>query len=98
MASNIRVTPEQLHQVSGQLNAGAANIEAILSQLRSQASPLGGDWAGVAQARFITLWEQWQRDGQGLHEALTGIGRLMQQAATNYETTEQGNASAFGRM
>ncbi len=29
---NILVTPEQLHGVSGQLNAGAGNIQSILSQ------------------------------------------------------------------
>lgn len=98
MSTGIRVTPEQLHQVAGQLNAGSAQIEATLRQLSGNVQPLGSDWAGVAQARFLALWAQWQRDGQGLHEALTGIARLMQQAATNYETTEQSNASSFSRM
>jgi WXG100 family type VII secretion target len=98
MSSGIRVTPEQLQQVSGQLNAGAAQIEATLRQLSAYVQRLGSVWAGVDQARFLALFGQWQRDGQGLHEALTGIARLMQQAGTNYETTEQANASSFSRM
>ena len=97
MSSSIRVTPEQLHSVGAQLNAGAGEVEGILRQLTGQVAPLGSDWAGVAQSRFLALWEQWQRDGQGLHEALVGIAQLMQQAGTHYETTEQGIASSFNR-
>ncbi len=97
MASNIRVTPEQLHSIAGQLNGGAGEVDGILRQLAGQVAPLGSDWAGVAQARFQALWEQWQRDSQGVHQALVGIAQLMQQAGTHYESTEQGIASSFGR-
>jgi uncharacterized protein YukE len=50
-AGHIRVTPEQLGAIAGQLNAGAANIEQINQQLQGQVAPVGSDWAGVAQAR-----------------------------------------------
>jgi early secretory antigenic target protein ESAT-6 len=94
---NIRVTPEQLQAISGQLNAGASNIESINSQLRSQVAPLGSDWAGVAQARFNALWEEWQQSARGIQEALHGISQLMQQAGVNYADTEQAIASSFNR-
>src|SRR5437867_4115026 len=94
----IRVTPEQLQQVSAQLNSGAAAIEGQLRQLAGGVAPLGSDWAGAAQARFVTLWDEWQRSATALHQALTGIGQLTAQAASHYETTEQGIASSFGRM
>jgi WXG100 family type VII secretion target len=93
----IRVTPEQLQQVSGQLAGGASNIDGTLGQLASTVAPLGSDWAGVAQARFQELWAQWQRSAQQLNEALTGISQLMQQAGSNYESTEQAIASSFNR-
>jgi WXG100 family type VII secretion target len=93
----IRVTPEQLQQVSAQLNAGAANIDGTLRQLAAQVGPLGSDWAGVAQSRFIQLWTEWQRSAAGLHHALTGMGQLTAAAAVNYEQTEQGIAASFGR-
>jgi early secretory antigenic target protein ESAT-6 len=94
---NIAVTPEQLQSVSGQLNAGAANIESTLSQLASQVAPLQSEWQGVAQARFQELWAEWQRSSRGIQEALHGISQLTQQAATNYDETEQGIASSFSR-
>jgi len=95
--SGIKVTPEQLESVAGQLGAGSAQIEATLQRLASQVAPLGSDWAGIAQANFTGLWEQWQRDAAGLHQALTGISALMRQAGSSYEQTEQANARAFAR-
>jgi WXG100 family type VII secretion target len=94
-AVGIKVTPEQLQQVSSQLTAGASNIDGILAQLASNVAPLGSDWAGVAQARFQELWAQWQRNAKGLHEALVGISQLMAQASASYEQTEQSIASSF---
>jgi WXG100 family type VII secretion target len=95
--TGIRVTPEQLRQVSAQLDAGAAGIEGTLRQLTGSVAPLGSDWAGVAQARFQELWTEWQRSGAGLHQALTGIARLTARAAAGYESTEEGIAASFTR-
>jgi WXG100 family type VII secretion target len=94
--ANIAVTPEQLQSVGTQLNAGAANIESTLSQLAAQVAPLQSEWQGVAQARFQELWAEWQRSSRGIHDALTGISRLTQQAGANYESTEQQIAGSFG--
>jgi WXG100 family type VII secretion target len=92
----IRVTPEQLRSVSSQLNNGASTIQSTLSQLAGQVAPLGSDWAGIAQARFHALWEEWQRSAAGIQEALTGISQLTAQAAAHYDETEQAIASSFG--
>lgn len=92
----IRVTPEQLASISGQLNGGASSIEGTLQQLESQVAPLGADWAGVAQQRFLALWEQWQRSSQQLHQSLTEIAQMMQQASAAYESNEQQVAGYFG--
>jgi WXG100 family type VII secretion target len=95
-STGIRVTPEQLQQVSSQLTGGAESIDGILRQLAAAVAPLGSDWAGVAQARFEELWLQWQRNAQGLHEALTGIAQVTGQAAAGYEQAEQSIAASFG--
>jgi early secretory antigenic target protein ESAT-6 len=92
---NIVVTPEQLQSVGGQLNAGASNIESILSQLASQVAPLQSEWQGVAQARFQELWAEWHRSSRGIQEALHGISQLTQQAGTHYETNETNVAQSF---
>jgi WXG100 family type VII secretion target len=95
--SLIRVTPEQLNSVAGQLNAGASSIDGTLAQLRGNVAPLGSDWAGTAQARFQSLWEQWQSSSRALHQALVDIGQLMNQAGAAYDSNEQQIASSFGR-
>lgn len=94
----IRVAPEQLRQLSGRLNAGAGEIDGTLRQLAASVEPLGSDWAGVAQARFLELWGEWQRSAAGLHQALTGIAQLTAQAAGRYEATERDIASSFGHV
>jgi 6 kDa early secretory antigenic target len=93
--TNILVTPEQLQQVSGQLNAGAANIESTLSRLASQVAPLQSEWRGVAQAQFEALWAEWQRASAGIQHALHGISQLTAAASANYSDTEQSIAASF---
>jgi WXG100 family type VII secretion target len=93
----IKVAPEQLAGVSGQLRSGAATIESALGQLAGGVAPLGSDWAGLAQVRFQQLWEQWQTSSRQLHQALDEIAMLMQRAGADYAANEQAVASRFGR-
>ncbi len=96
-AALIKVAPEQLAGVSGQLRSGAAAIEGTLGQLAGSVSPLGSDWAGLAQLRFQQLWEQWQSSSRQLHQALDEIAGLMQRAGADYAANEQAVAARFGR-
>jgi WXG100 family type VII secretion target len=96
MAGLIRVTPEQLAGVSAQLNGGAGTIEATLSQLASQVTPLGSDWAGAGQVRFLSLWQQWQTSSRQLHQALTDISILMQRASVAYADNDAAVGASFG--
>jgi WXG100 family type VII secretion target len=96
-AGQIRVTPEQLASVASQLNGGAGSIEGILGQLAGNVAPLGSDWAGVAQGRFLQLWEQWQTSSKQLQQALAEVAVLMQRASGAYEANEQQVAASFSR-
>jgi WXG100 family type VII secretion target len=94
--SGIKVTPEQLQALSGQVARGSGEIEGQLRALGNTVAPLvGGDWAGQAQQRFTALWDEWQRSAQGLKHALDGISQLMGQAGTAYQQAEQSIASTF---
>ena len=94
--SGIKVTPEQLQTLAGQVSRGSGEIEGQLRGLGSTVSPLvGGDWAGQAQQRFTSLWEEWQRSAQGLKHALDGISQLMGQAGSSYAQAEQQIAATF---
>src|SRR3954465_4025117 len=94
---NIAVTPEQLQSTASQLNAGAANIVSILSQLATQVAPLQSEWQAVAQARFQGVWSEWQRSGRGIQDALHGISQLTQQAGANNDDANPGISSSFRR-
>jgi WXG100 family type VII secretion target len=93
--AGIRVSPQQLAAVAAQLTAGASDVDATLARLVGAVAPLGSDWAGVAQGRFQLLWDQWQRDARGLHQALTGMSQLMARASAGYDETEQAIAASF---
>lgn len=94
--SGIKVTPEQLQALSGQVARGSGEIGGQLRVLGNTVAPLvGGDWAGQAQQRFTALWEEWQRSAQGLQHALDGISQLMGQAGAAYASAEQQIAGSF---
>jgi WXG100 family type VII secretion target len=96
--AGIKVTPEQLQQLSGNVSRGSGEIEATLSGLRAQLAPLlGSDWAGQASAQFTALWEQWQQSARGLNDALAGISGLLGQAGASYAQAEQQIAATFNR-
>ena len=94
--SGIKVTPEQLQTLAGQVSRGSSEIEGQLRALGNTVSPLvGGDWAGQAQQRFTALWDEWQRSAQGLTHALDGISQRTGQAGQSYAQAEQQIAASF---
>ncbi len=95
MTAGIRVTPEQLDSLGARVMAGSGQIESELRALAGTVAPLGSDWAGVAQARFLTLWQEWQQAAEQLHTALTGISQLLTQAGSAYAQAETAIAQSF---
>jgi WXG100 family type VII secretion target len=98
MANGIAVTPERLREVSAQMSAGAADVDAILSQLAGTVAPLRSEWVGPAQAQFNALWDQLQQDASGVQSVLSGIAKLTQNAAAAYAATEQSIANSFNEL
>jgi WXG100 family type VII secretion target len=96
--SGIRVTPEQLAGLSSRVSSGSASIEGELRALSGSLAPLGSDWAGVAQQRFLALWAEWQKSAEGLREALGGISQLLGQASSSYAEAERQIAASFGSV
>ncbi len=96
MAGGIKVTPEQLHQLSGNVQRGAGEIDGSLQSLSGQIGPLvGGDWAGTASQQFNALWDRWQKAAKELNTALDGISKLLGNAGTAYAEAEHAIAGSF---
>jgi WXG100 family type VII secretion target len=87
--SLIKVTAEDLHSLSGQVSTGSTSIQDQLSRMQNEVlGVVGGDWQGSASGQFNSLWDEWQRSAAGLKDALDGIARLLNNAATQYQNTE----------
>jgi WXG100 family type VII secretion target len=94
--TQIKVTAAELHNLSGQVSNGANNIQNELSTLGNQViSVVGGDWSGAASSQFHQLYTEWQTSAANLQQALEGISRLLSQAGTQYQTTEDAIRSSM---
>lgn len=95
--SFIKVTAEELAQLSGQLTSTAGSIQAESDGARGQVSNVvGAGWEGAASGQFGALFEQWNQSSAQLIEALTGISQLLGQAGNTYAETEASVARSFG--
>ncbi len=94
-AGRIGVTPEQLTQISGQVNSGAQSIEGTLANLARMVEPLGAEWQGAAHARFEELWHNWEKGAHDIHHALLAMSQHLQNAATAYTDNESALARSF---
>lgn len=90
-----RVTPAELVQLSQQVQGTSGQIEAELGGLRSRVLPISATWSGQAQDRFQVLYEEWNRNAQGLQQALAGISALLAQAGASYDEAERRIAGSF---
>ena len=85
----IKVTAEDLENLSGQVASGSESIQDQLSRLQGEVSSVvGGDWMGAASGAFHERYEEWNRSAAGLREALDGISQLLANAAVQYQNTE----------
>jgi WXG100 family type VII secretion target len=88
--SFIKVTAEELQNVSGQLNSTAGSISAENSRALSLVNGLVGQgWEGAASSQFEVLFTQWKDSADKLMQSLEGISTLLSNAATAYSETEQ---------
>ena len=92
-----RVTPAELLELSRQVQGTAASIESDLGGLRGRIAPIGSSWGGQAHERFEVLYDEWNRNAQGLQQALDGISQLLSQAGQSYDEAERRVAGSFAR-
>jgi WXG100 family type VII secretion target len=98
MDMGIKVTPQQLQALSGRVSGAAGQIDSELSSLKATLAPLGTDWAGAAQSRFLALWNEWQTGAQKIQDALAGISMLLGQAGSAYADAEAQIAHTFATL
>lgn len=93
--SDLRVTPEALHEAAGRLRAESARIEAALRGLESEGARLRANWDGAAQVAYDNAHRQWSATFEGMKEALRRISTATDTIADDYVATDRRSAQAF---
>jgi WXG100 family type VII secretion target len=91
------VTSEELHAQSTRVATGAADVEATLTRLSAEIANLAASWQGGASQAFQSRWQEWQAGARQVQDAMANMGAFLQEAATQYEATEEGLRAAAGR-
>ncbi len=88
----LRVTPEQLVSVAGDLRTVVEGTRTGLSTLDNQLSGLlGTGWTGQAGSAFGDVWQKWHHGADELVKGLDTMAGLLEEAAQGY-----GGADAAG--
>jgi WXG100 family type VII secretion target len=91
ITTNIRVTPELVHEAAANCTTTAAEIDAQLSALRSYVSSLEEIWRGIAQDTFQELMSDYDIYARMMHDALTDIATGLTTNQFNYVDKEAAN-------
>jgi WXG100 family type VII secretion target len=86
-----RVTPEYLANAASNCTSTAAQIDAILTQIKTYVVNLEGVWQGIAQDQFQALMTDFDTFSRMMHDALTGIASGLHGNYVNYTESEQTN-------
>lgn len=94
--TGLKVAPEQLTALGGSCGRTAGEIRGQHVSLKGQLTPLfGADWSGAAASQFAALYEQFNKNAEGMTAALEGIGGLLNHAGQSYAAVEQQIAASF---
>ncbi|MEO2211961.1 WXG100 family type VII secretion target [Paenibacillus amylolyticus] len=86
--SKIKVTPEQLHHVSNQVDQARQQLEHIRSELTRQIMFVQMMWTGATQERFYYEFEQSRPILDKALESMVGISKELKEIATRFENVD----------
>jgi WXG100 family type VII secretion target len=96
----VKVDIATLQSMAGQCRSEAAESAARHATLSSSvnASVLDGWTDSQAAVRFSELYEQWRLSAQGVSDALTGMGALIEGVAASYQQHEAEMAARISAL
>lgn len=87
-----------LQAMAGQCRSAAADSQSRTAALSTR---INGDvtsgWEAGSATAFLALYQQWQTSAQGVEQALSGIGSLLEQTATAVVETDAAISRGFSR-
>lgn len=94
--SHILVNFSTISNAASEVRATAGRVESQLSDLKAGVQRIAASWEGKAQEGYQARQAEWDRSAADLHSVLTQIASALDNAAQNYQATENKNASIWG--
>ncbi|WP_336782595.1 WXG100 family type VII secretion target [Paenibacillus illinoisensis] len=94
--STIKVTPEQLHHVSNQIDQARQQMESIRSDLTRQIMFIQAMWMGATQERFYYEFERSKPILEKALESMVNTSKDLRDIATRFQEADAGQVSLAG--
>lgn len=95
MANNtLRVDALAMQGIAASLGGAAEQLQAQLADLDDQVEQVLGGWHGASGSAYGLAWELWHRGAGEVRAGLSILGRLLNEAASGYQSNEAGSARA----
>lgn len=88
--SQIRVSPDQLRQLSGQFKTASQDSQNIMGNLESSVNNMQGEWEGATQQQFLQEFGQWKASMNQFTQLLDNISQELNNYATKLESIDSG--------
>ncbi|MGQ9467495.1 MAG: WXG100 family type VII secretion target [Anaerolineae bacterium] len=86
----IRVSPERLRDVAGQLDQKRQEADQVLATMIQMVHNLGGEWSGLAQVDYANLFnERVPQMRTNLSEVLENLIQSLRRIADEFERVDQ---------
>lgn len=97
--ANINVTYEEMRAAGKQLQAGKADVESRLTQMKSQVDQLvaGGYVTDVSSKQFQSSYEEFNTGATKTIQGLEGMSQYLNTAADTFQQTDQQLPQQLGR-
>ena len=95
--ANVNVTYEQMTTAAGKLEAGQAEIEGQLGELKAQVDDLvnNGYVTDSSSKAFQQSYDEFNQGARQVIEGLTGMGKYLRTAAQTFEEADTTLANAL---
>ena len=89
------VNVARLRETSAHIQSTVSSLQAQLADLESDARPLVATWSGAAREAYEQRQNTWREASSDLVSILSQIRMALEEAANDYESTENANANMF---
>ncbi|WP_441246062.1 WXG100 family type VII secretion target [Kitasatospora sp. McL0602] len=95
MGDHILVSFSTIQNAASEVRQTASRIQQQLDELKAGVTRIASSWEGVAQEGYRARQAQWDAKAADLQQALGQISTSLENAAQNYQNTENKNAGIW---